>query len=95
MIELINASGVRVAEFELQPRTDGRWHFHSHVSEHCYCLKGRLVIEIDEREPATVEAGDRCEIAAGVKHRVRNNDAVVARYLVVQGVGLYDFVTRV
>jgi quercetin dioxygenase-like cupin family protein len=93
VIELINAGGVRVAEFELPPRTDGRWHHHSQVSEYCYCLKGRLVIEIDVRAPATLEAGDRCEIAAGVRHRVRNVDALAARYLVVQGVRRYDFVT--
>ena len=51
MIELIHARGVRVAEFELQPRTDGLWHRHSQMSEHCYCLKGQLLIEIGERQP--------------------------------------------
>jgi quercetin dioxygenase-like cupin family protein len=93
MIELINSGEVRVAEFELQPRTDGPWHRHSQVSEHCYCLKGRLVIEIEERQPTTLEAGERCEIAVGVRHRVRNVAALGATYLVVQGVGPYDFVT--
>jgi len=93
MIELINSGGVRVAEFELPPRTDGPWHHHSQVSEFCYCLRGQLVTEIEERQPATLDAGERCEIAVGVRHRVRNVAALGASYLVVQGVGPYDFVT--
>lgn len=89
---LINVNGVRVVEFELSARSNGAWHHHSQVSEHCYCLKGRIVVEIAEYEAVALEAGKRCEIPAGVKHRLRNAENQVCGYLVVQGIGSYDFV---
>jgi len=89
---LINANGVRVAEFQLSANATGAWHHHSHVSEHCYCLKGRIVVEIVGKPAVNLEAGDRCEIPAGVSHRLRNAENQISGYLVVQGVGAYDFV---
>jgi len=89
---LVNANGVRVAEFEIDPNSSGAWHHHSQVSEHCYCLKGRIVVEIAERESVHLEAGERCEIPTGFRHRLRNAENQVCGYLVVQGTGAYDFV---
>jgi mannose-6-phosphate isomerase-like protein (cupin superfamily) len=89
---LVNANGVRVAEFEIDPNSDGAWHHHSQVSEHCYCLKGRIVVEIAGRDAIHLEAGQRCEIPAAVQHRLTNMETQVGLYLVVQGTGAYDFV---
>jgi mannose-6-phosphate isomerase-like protein (cupin superfamily) len=89
---LVNANGVRVAEFEIDPISDGTWHHHSQVSEHCYCLKGRIAVEFSGKPTVILEAGERCEIPAGVSHRLRNAENQVCRYLVIQGIGSYDFV---
>jgi len=89
---LVDANGVRVAEFQIDPNADGAWHHHSQVSEHCYCLKGRIAVEIAGRETVHLEAGERCEIPAGIRHRLINRDSQVGGYLVVQGTGAYDFV---
>lgn len=89
---LVNANGVRVAEFEMDPDSSGAWHHHSQVSEHCYCLKGRIVVEIAGKPPVNLEAGERCELPAGVSHRLGNAQSQICRYLVVQGIGAYDFV---
>lgn len=89
---LVNANGVRVAEFEIDPNSDAAWHHHSQMSEHCYCLKGRIVVEISGRETVHLQAGERCEIPAGIRHRLINRENQVCGYLVVQGTGAYDFV---
>ena len=89
---LINANGVRIAEFEMQPNADGAWHHHSKVSEHCYCLKGRIDVEFAGQPTVNLGAGDRCEIPAGIAHRLRNPENQVCGYLVIQGIGGYDFV---
>jgi len=92
VVTLVNASGVRVAEFEMDPNASGAWHHHSQVSEHCYCLKGRIVVEIAGQSASNLEVGERCEFPAGVLHRLSNAENQVSGYLVVQGVGAYDFV---
>jgi hypothetical protein len=38
---------VRVVEFVLSAQMDGAWHRHSQLAEYCYCLKGRLAVEIE------------------------------------------------
>jgi quercetin dioxygenase-like cupin family protein len=89
---LINTHGVRVIEFELSPNVSGAWHHHSVMFEHCYCLKGRLTIELKASNPIILDPGDKCEFAPGVKHRIRNEGNQIATYLVIQGIGEYDFV---
>jgi len=76
----------------MDPNASGAWHHHSHVSEHCYCLKGRIIVEIPGKPAVTLGAGERCELPAGISHRLRNASNQISGYLVVQGVGIYDFV---
>jgi mannose-6-phosphate isomerase-like protein (cupin superfamily) len=89
---LVNANGVRVAEFAIDPNSDGAWHHHSQVQEHCYCLTGRIVVEFAGKPTVNLAAGERCEIPAGVAHRLRNTENRKCGYLVIQGTGDYDFV---
>lgn len=89
---LINENGVRIVEFVLSAQTDGAWHHHSQLTEYCYCLKGRLSIEIEGEKTVVLSPGDKCEIAGGTRHRVCNTDQSDCRFLVIQGVGVYDFI---
>mgnify|MGYP001555963007 FL=1 len=91
---LINENGVRVVEFVLSAQTDGAWHHHSELVEYCYCLKGRLAVEIEGGENVILGPGDKCEIAAGTRHRVCNADHSDCRFLMIQGVGIYDFIQQ-
>ena len=88
----VNANGVRVAQFEMLPNASGPWHRHSQVSEHCFCLKGRIVVESAGKPVVHLGPGERCEIPVGVSHRLRNGGDQDCGYLVVQGIGAYDFV---
>ncbi len=89
---LINTNGVRVVEFALSPNSSGAWHHHSEMVEHCYCLNGNLIIEIAGAEAVNLRPGKRYELPAGVKHRIRNDGNHTAIFLVVQGIGEYDFI---
>ena len=41
---LVDTKDVRVAEISLSSRREGDSHFHSTVTEHCYCLEGSLAV---------------------------------------------------
>ncbi len=89
---IINENGVRVIEFLLAPESRGPWHYHSHLSESCYCLKGQLSVDIKGSKTAILRPGEKCEVAAGIRHSVYNEVQIPCIFLVVQGIGQYDFV---
>jgi len=90
---LIDSAAARVAEYFMEPYSEGDKHYHSSAIEHCLCLEGCLLVEQDEAPTLVLCPGQRVEIAAGVTHRVSNTEGIPCRYLVVQGTGPYDFVT--
>ncbi len=89
---IINENGVRVIEFLIDPESRGAWHYHSYLSESCYCLKGLLSIDIEGSKTTILQPGEKCEVAAGVRHRVYNEAQIPCAFLVIQGIGEYDFI---
>jgi hypothetical protein len=56
------------------------------------CLEGAIAVEFRKpRERVDLEPGGRCEVAVERLHRVVNRASGTAKYLLVQGVGRYDF----
>jgi quercetin dioxygenase-like cupin family protein len=85
--------GLRVVEYVLQPGEMLPWHRHSEVTDRFFCLEG--VIGVEFRTPARnllLNPGESCSVAPGIVHRSGNAAAGVSRYLLVQGVGRYDFI---
>jgi len=89
-----DTGNVRVAEFLMAPGTAGEAHRHTCVDELCICLEGGLVVSRRGCAPQTLEPGERVEIPAGEIHRLSNTRDSESRYLVVQGVGRYDFIVE-
>ena len=89
--ELMSTTTTRVVEFSLDANEIGPWHYHSSVDEYCYCLEGVVVIEQKDKESIALKPGEKLQLAAGDIHRLCNFIAQPSRYLVVQGVGSYDF----
>ncbi|HHJ15728.1 MAG TPA: cupin domain-containing protein [Gammaproteobacteria bacterium] len=89
---LVDTADVRVAEFSLPAGQAGECHYHSNVSEHCYCLEGILSVTLESSPCKTLSQGERLLIPPGVPHQVANTGGVPSRYLVVQGVGVFDFI---
>ena len=89
---IVEAPGVRVAEITLAPHTNTPPHVHSEVPEVCYCLEGELTCEANGEPAAVLRPGRRKRFDAGVGHRLRNGGDVPCRFLLVHGVGRFDFV---
>lgn len=84
---------LRVVRFTLAPGEVIPWHFHSNVADTFFCLEGTL--EVETRAPRAchrLSTGDQCEVPPKTAHVVSNKSDARTRFLIVQGVGAYDFV---
>ena len=79
--------------FTLAPGDIIPWHSHSEITDYFFVLSGRLIVET--RAPDDHHAlgpGDRYQVAAGTPHQTANRDASDCRFLIIQGVGKYDWI---
>jgi quercetin dioxygenase-like cupin family protein len=84
---------VLVREYTLDPGETIPWHRHSEVADDYYGLEGRVVIET--RAPAArheVGAGQTARVSPATVHQVSNRSGAPCRFLLIQGVGKYDFI---
>jgi quercetin dioxygenase-like cupin family protein len=84
---------VLVREYTLDPGEAIPWHRHTEVSDHYFGLEGTVLIET--RDPATrreVGVGESATVTPPTVHHVSNPGPRPCRFLLVQGVGRYDFV---
>ena len=87
------ASGLSVRIFTLAPGETLPWHYHSAIDDIFFCLEG--IVAVETRAPAAqhlLKPGERLSVPARQPHLVTNAGPGVSRYLLVQGVGEYDFV---
>ena len=85
-------SDVQARVFTLAPGEQIPWHFHSAVTDWYFVLEGALSIET--RRPPTagsLSVGDRHSIPPKTAHLIANRSDADTRFLLVQGVGAYDF----
>ena len=69
------------------------WHYHSEITDSFVCLEGDLVVETRApRETYQLRPGERCQVPPKTAHYVHGKDDGAAKFLLVQGVGVYDFV---
>lgn len=67
------------------------WHYHSEISDRFFCLAGPMVVET--RAPRAVHElalGESCTVPPNTAHTVRGKDDGPCRFLLLQGVGVYD-----
>jgi quercetin dioxygenase-like cupin family protein len=91
---VVQTADVRVVEYTLETNERRPWHYHSQVSDRFYCLEG--LTAVNTRTPPTqlvLQPGQSCEISPNVVHRVSNAGDGVSRYLLVQALGKYDYIT--
>jgi quercetin dioxygenase-like cupin family protein len=92
---IVQTDDVRVAEFTLAPGDGQPWHRHSEITDTFYGLEGLTGIELrDPPQRQILRPGDTFSVPPGTVHRVRNAHDGTSRYLLIQGVGKYDFVTE-
>ena len=89
---IIQTANVSVRELMLEPFEQAPWHYHSQITDHMYCLAGAIAVQCrDPEDNYSLQPGHRCTIPVGRVHRVVNESAQPAVYLLVQGIGNYDF----
>ena len=87
--------GFRIAELQIGPTEQVPWHSHSHVGDTFYVLEGRIRVSLrDPTESIELDPGQSWgPVEAGRAHRVKNAAATTATFLVLHGIGEFDFVT--
>jgi quercetin dioxygenase-like cupin family protein len=89
---ILETADVRVRILTLEGLQSTAWHFHREVTDKMLCLEGCIAVEYrDPQERVQLISGRRCEVAVERVHRVVNLTTETAKYLLVQGVGRYDF----
>jgi quercetin dioxygenase-like cupin family protein len=69
------------------------WHYHSEIADSFVCLEGPMVVETRApRNDYLLMPGQRCAVPARTAHYVHGQAGGPCRFLIVQGVGVYDFV---
>jgi quercetin dioxygenase-like cupin family protein len=89
---ILKTKDVSVRMIGLEPSDTGQWHFHTEVTDNMFCLTGTLSVFLKgPEEEVSLFPGQRCEVVKGRVHRVMNRSPEGVKYLLVQGVGSYDF----
>lgn len=83
--------GVLIREFTFAPGEATPWHRHSQMTDRCYGLEGRVILERRGEVAIQIGPGEVCEAAVGEMHRLVNHATVDGRVLLVQTGGRYDF----
>ncbi len=91
---LLQTDHVRARIMPLAPGEQTAFHHHSDVTDHIVCLHGNIDITLGKPpENIILKPGGYCLIETMRPHRVANASATEeARYLLLQGVGKYDFI---
>jgi quercetin dioxygenase-like cupin family protein len=96
---VVAGTDVQVREFVVAPGENIPWHYHSEITDWCYCLEGVVAAETrgpgghDEVSTLKLLPGQSCRTGPGIVHRLTNGGDILCRYLLVQGGGKYDFNT--
>ncbi len=89
---LIQTDNVSVRILELKTGEALPWHYHSEVTDYIFALDDEIEIELrSPNENVHLKSGQKYTIPTGRVHRVVNPRKTNNNYLLIQGVGRYDF----
>ena len=83
---------VLVREYTLDPGEFIPWHHHTGVADYYYGLESKVVVQT--RNPTArheVGVGQTATVTPPTAHHVSNPGTTPCRFLLIQGVGQYDF----
>jgi mannose-6-phosphate isomerase-like protein (cupin superfamily) len=88
--------GFRINELQISPTQKVPWHYHNNVQDTFYVLEGSIRIFLqDPKEEVFLKAGETYSVPPRRSHLVTNGGNTSATFLVLQGIGDYDFVPLV
>jgi len=85
--------GFRISELQISPTQRVPWHCHTNIQDTFYVLEGSVQIFLREpKEEVRLKPGDTYSVRPMRPHLVTNAGEGSATFLVLQGVGEYDYV---
>ena len=88
--------GFRINELQISPSQKVPWHYHSNIQDTFYVLRGKIRIFLrDPKEEVRLGPGEIFSVTPKRPHLVANGGDGSATFLVLQGIGEYDFVPLV
>ena len=88
--------GFRISELQISATQKVPWHYHTNVQDTFYVIEGCIRIFLrNPKDDVTLQPGDTYSVTARRPHLVTNGGNTSATFLVLQGLGEYDFVPLV
>ena len=85
--------GFRITELQLSKTQKVPWHFHHNVQDTFYVIEGELRLFLrDPKGELRLRPGETYSVKAMRPHLVSNGGDASVTFLVLQGIGEYDFV---
>ena len=85
--------GFRITELQIGPAQRVPWHYHTRTQDTFYVLEGRLRLFLREpKEEVRLGPGETYTVPPRRPHLVTNGGETSATFLVLQGLGEYDYV---
>ena len=85
--------GFRISELQISATQTVPWHCHSNVSDTFYVIEGHLRLFLrDPSEEVRLGPGDTFSVQPRRPHLVTNGGERSATFLVLQGLGEYDYI---
>ena len=84
--------GFRISELQISPSQKVPWHYHTNVQDTFYVLQGRIRIFLrDPKQEVQLGPGESFAVPPKRPHLVVNGGDASATFLILQGIGEYDF----
>lgn len=88
--------GFRISELQISPTQTVPWHYHSNIQDTFYVIEGQLRLFLREpKEEVRLKPGETYSVPPRRPHLVTNGGDGSATFLVLQGIGEYDYVPLV
>ena len=85
--------GFRISELQISPTQKVPWHYHNNVQDTFYVIEGHIRLFLREPdEDMRLGPGEVYSVHAPRPHLVINDGDRSATFLVLQGLGEYDYV---
>jgi quercetin dioxygenase-like cupin family protein len=90
---LAEAPGLRVRQLSLAAGQCVPWHYHSKITDTFFCMKGPMCVKTRDPDAEFIlEAGETIAIPPGRPHYAAGYEHQACQFMIVQGVGTYDYV---
>ncbi len=92
-VTVAEVPGLRVRELALVPGQCVPWHHHTRITDTFFCMEGPMQVSTrDPDEHHVLAPGATLAVGPNTPHRVECVDDNPCRFMIVQGVGEYDYV---